>query len=51
MLIISYDIHLFSRETKLKAQKQGQLDSFDDDKIFEPFTDHQIKELTERLMD
>jgi hypothetical protein len=48
---MSYDIHLFSRETKLKAQKKGQFDFFDDDKNFEPFTDQQIKELMERLTD
>lgn len=46
---MSYDIHLFRKETKEREQKLNDESFFDDEKNLEPFTAPQIEELKARL--
>ncbi len=48
---MSYDVQLFRAETKEREQKLNREDFFDDDENIEPFTDMQIQQLKQRLLD
>src|SRR5688572_12326125 len=48
---MSYDVHLFRTETKLKHQQSNAENFFEDETNFTPFTADQKEELKSRLID